>query len=127
MFELDHSTKNLQVAVLDDIVENFKGNTGLVYDPKEIYSEVNTSSKTIFEDFFTSGKVYSLVSIKTQQGPGELCNVLKRDFGVEINSWIGGIIAPFRATEEQAKAIIEDLKRNPQKYFKSGEKLRYPQ
>lgn len=35
---------------------------------------------------------------------------------------IGGIIAPFRATDEQAKSLLEELARNPERFYKSAEK-----
>lgn len=103
-------------------VRNFGENKGrgLVYNPRQIYSGLNEFSEHIYEKFFQQGN-FTLVSIMTRQGPGELAKILAREFGVESNFGIGGIIAPFNATYEQARSLIEDLEANPKRYYESEE------
>ncbi len=117
LFSIDYTEKTLQLAI-----RNFgedKGR-GLVYNPRQIYSKLNELSEHFYEEFFQPGD-FSIVSIRTRQGPGELAKILEREFGVESNFGIGGILAQINSTYEQAKKILDDLIANPKKYYESEE------
>jgi|SRR3989344_427194 len=98
---------------------------GLVYNPVQVYSKLNTTSEGMYEDFFKTGSEVTIFPVRTEQGPGELVKMLAKDFGVEYCMVVGGVAAPFRATPEQAVRLIEDLRQNPQKYFVSEEKKEF--
>ena len=38
---------------------------------------------------------------------------------------IGGIVAPFRATDEQAKTLLEKLEKSPEQFYNSAEKVTF--
>ena len=95
---------------------------GLIYNPTCIYSKKNELSERIYEDFFAAGSEVIVFPVRTEQGPVELVKMLTKDFNVYHNLLIGGIVALFRATPEQAVRIMQDLKENPKRYFVSEEK-----
>ena len=118
----DYNEKTLHVAV------SFKGrkeDRGIVYLPQAVYSKINKTSEMMYEDFFKRGGEFGLVPVLTHQGAGELAKTLEERFGVRKNMWVGGIIAPFDATLEQAREIIRDLKENPQDYYASPEEVEF--
>jgi len=82
----------------------------------------NELSERIYEDFFAAGSEVIVFPVRTEQGPVELVKMLTKDFNVYHNLLIGGIVALFRATPEQAVRIMQDLKENPERYFVSEEK-----
>ena len=118
----DYNEKTLHVAV------SFKGrkrDRGVVYLPQAVYSKINETSERMYEDFFKRGGEFGLVPVVTHQGAAELAKTLEERFGVRRSMWVGGIIAPFDATLEQAKKIIKDLKENPQNYYVSPEEAEF--
>lgn len=119
----DYSEKTLHVAVALQGRKNLE--RGVVYLPQLVYSKINETSEHLYEDFFKRKGEFSLVAVKTHQGAGELAKTLEDKFGVELSIYVGGIIAPFKATIEQARAIIKDLRDNPQKYYASPEEAEF--
>ncbi|MBI2499780.1 hypothetical protein HYV88_06050 [Candidatus Woesearchaeota archaeon] len=122
----DYKAKVLHIGLINPTKKvRKKDKNGLVYHPVHVYSKLNTLSEWIYEEFFKAGSEAVIFPLRTEQGPGELVKMLLRDFGVEYSLFVGGIVAPFRATPEQAKRIIEDLRENPQRYFASEEKKEF--
>ena len=119
----NYNEKTLHVVVALQGGEN--KDRGLVYFPEVVYSKINTTSEDLYEGFFKRGGEFNLVPVVTHQGAGELAKTLEKKFGVENAILVGGMIAPFDATREQAKAIIEDLKANPQDYCASLEEAEF--
>ena len=122
----NYKAKILHVALRDQFKPVKRNlNNGLVYEPKEVYSGVNMLSERMYKDLFIAKSKVTVLSLRTEQGPGELVKKLSEEFGVVYSTFVGGIAAPFRATPEQAKRLIEDLRNNPQKYFVSEEKKEF--
>ncbi|MCH7568544.1 MAG: hypothetical protein IIA87_03935 [Nanoarchaeota archaeon] len=116
----NYDKKTLHVALAFQGRKNI--DRGIVYLPKAVYSKMNIFSERMYEDFFKRGGEFGLVPVVTHQSAGELAKTLEEKFGVEKGIWVGGIIAPFKATLEQARDIIKDLRENPQDYYNSPEK-----
>ena len=119
----DYTPKILHVGISNPrTVAKKDSSNGLVYDPTKVYSKINTTSEIMYENFFNSGSEIVILPVRTEQGPGELVKILEKDFGIDYSTWIGGIIAEFTATPEQAQRIIKAIKSNPKRYFASQEK-----
>lgn len=92
---------------------------GLIYDFKKLIEDGGHINRCA--DFLKGNRTYKMVSIVTEKGPGELYLTLKKDFGIKNGSWVGGIIGTFDATERQAKLLLEELAKKPERYFKTGD------
>lgn len=117
----DYNPKILHVGI-DPSRET---DNGIIYRPEKVYSKLNRLSEKIYEEFFTDGNEVVVFPIRTEQGPGELVKMLEKEFGIKNGMYIGGVVAPFTATSEQARVIIKELRKNPKKYFVSGEKEKF--
>ena len=122
-FTPNYDEKTLHVVVA--LQERKDADRGIVYLPEAVYSKTNTTSERLYEDFFKRGGEFSLVPVVTHQGAGELARTLEEKFGVKKTMWVGGIIAPFEATADQARTIIENLRSNPQNYYESLEEAEF--
>lgn len=126
MFTVDYTPKILHVAIKGleyrVVPTNSDSENGLIYMPENVFSKVNTTSERMYHDFFKKGESHIVIPLETEQGPGELVKTLNKEFGIEYCMVVGGITAPFSATQEQARNLLIELKNNPLKYFNSPEK-----
>jgi len=127
---LDYNEKSLQVAIKDlrgreTDSEGFPRDNGLIYDLRKVFAKINDYAETIFGEFFEQGGIYRVAPVVAEAGPGELVKEFGKQFGIENTMCIGGIVAPFRATDEQAKTLLEELARNPEQFYTSAEKVMF--
>lgn len=90
-----------------------------LYDGLDFRSAIKSARSNYFR-FFNGGNVFKVVSIYSTKGPGELLDLWKAGFDIKSDYHIGSMLGLFKATEEQAKALLEDLVNNPTKYMKSN-------
>ncbi len=126
----DYNKKTLQIAIKDlrgreTDSEGHPRDNGLIYDPRKVFAKINDSAETIFEEFFEQGGVYRVVPVVTEQEPGELVKEFGENFGIENSMYICGIVALFRATDEQAKTLLEKLEKSPGQFSNSAEKVMF--
>lgn len=127
---LDYNKKSLQVVIKDlrgreKDSKGFPRDNGLIYDPRKVFAKINDYAETIFGEFFEQGGIYRVAPVVTEAGPGELAKEFEKQFSIENIMCIGGIVAPFRATDDQAKTLPEELARNPERFYKSAEKVMF--
>ncbi|PIR86200.1 hypothetical protein COU14_00240 [Candidatus Kaiserbacteria bacterium CG10_big_fil_rev_8_21_14_0_10_44_10] len=129
LFGVDYSKKLLHVAVAS-VPEQREGEDavvihGLVFNPKEVFSKINTSAEQHYAELFRSNQIYRTVVVETEMGPGELVQMLCDKFSGECCIWIGGIIAPFSMDPSRVDELLQELVSQPESYTASGEKLRF--
>jgi len=133
MYECNYSPKILHITIRNpekkiiDTGLTKQGDieyNGLVYNPREIYTNFHAIS--LFKDFFNIKNKYELIPIETEQGPVELVKRFHKEFDVIFDETVGGILAPFSVAEEQTKEMLDKLENNPELYFYSAEKDRFP-
>jgi hypothetical protein len=125
---LDYKPKTLQVAikplenVVADGVDKIQYNC-LIFNPG--FDKTNGAAMGIYERFFENNPKVQLVLIETEQGPGELAQVFQKQYKAKTTMWVGGMVAPIHIPEKQVTQLVEDLNKDPKKYFVSEEKKRF--
>jgi len=123
--DLMYNEKTLHIGFRPQI--NEKDYNGIIYNPKAVYSKIGEdwkSSEEIFENFFNKNIPVIIFPILTEQSPDELAKLLNQDYKTEHLLGVGGIIKPIKIAGEQSKKLIEDLSKNPKKYYYSEWKVR---
>lgn len=121
---VNFNSKALYVAVkpLEDAVTDSyeKKVNGLVFDP--MYDRTHTGADSEVREFFESGHNIEMIPVLSEQGPGELAKTLAREYGIQVDYWVGGMTAPIGIPEDRVEQLKADLRSNPMKYFASREK-----
>ncbi len=96
----DFSKKTLVIVVSKETDENGQYD-GLIYHQKSVFAKINVRSEEIYHDFFNKNPFFSIVSIETEMGPGELKNILAEKDFCKVGMHIGGIIAPIKVKNRE--------------------------
>ena len=121
---MEASKKTLHVILDFDGEEDYE--RGCVYVPERVYSDkVDSSSRRIYEEFFGRKGDFRVFPLETLQGPGDLACTVMEKFNIKSagSGGVGGTIAYFNATKEKARAIVRDLRINPEKYVGSSKDI----
>lgn len=111
---MDNEKRNLQIIIREGTEEDYNG---LVYDPTKIFTSFDGTCWDFCEVFFKPRGLYQMVVVETLLNPLELACLLKNNFDVHIGIRNSVTFTLFKASEEQASALLTDLYANPQDYF----------
>lgn len=121
LFSLDFREKVLHIAIANH--DNKSGvREGLIYLPSAVYSKINTTSEHLFEEYFAANPASKLICIRTEMGPGEFANVLRKKFRAQHTIHVGGVIAPIEILPKNVEKLLQALHEQPEQFLKSAEK-----
>jgi len=91
----------------------------LVFDP--LFDRTNYDAVTMYNKFFQNASSIKKIPVITEQNAVELADILAKKYGATVNTKfaIGGILAPVHVPRNIVDGLIQDLTRNPMKYFTS--------
>ncbi len=127
MLTINFNLKVLHIAinVNPELLEDKLVHTGIVYNTKSVFSKVNTSAEGKYADFFQSKKLFKIICVETEMGPGEMVKLLEKKFNAKKTSLTGGMIASFTIDPNDAEMMYKDLFEKSEEYLKSEEKKLY--
>ncbi len=121
LFEIMRQPSSILDHFPDAIAQNpelYRLYNGLLYVPSRVFSpDIDEGAAKVYSDFFNREDIYRVVSLTSNITIDALLEALQKEYGIDYNYWVMGVIAPFMVRVEKVGKLLEDLAKNPLKYL----------